>query len=93
MIISIVCNCIIKKKFPTLFDQNYECVIKDHVAEIVLDTTATPIFHGAYTVPYGLVEKVEKELDRLISNGIIVPVRYSDWSSPICVVKKKRWFY
>ncbi|XP_055910439.1 uncharacterized protein K02A2.6-like [Eupeodes corollae] len=79
----------ILKAFPQVFDNNYYGIIRDHVAEIVLDVNASPIFHKPYTVPYGLREKVEKELGRLVEVGILKPVRFSEWATPIVVVEKK----
>ena len=34
-------------------------------------------------VPYSLVEKVEKEYDRLVESDILYPVSSSDWASPV----------
>ena len=39
-------------------------------------------------VPYALKEEVEKELDKLEENGVIVKTDRSDWASPIVVVAK-----
>lgn len=78
------------KEFPKVFDDNYAAEIKDAIADIRIDNNALPIFHGAYTVPYGLRSKVDEELDRLVNCGILEPVKYSRWASPIVVVEKKR---
>ena len=50
---------------------------------------ATPIFCKSYEVPFKLKEKVSQELDRLEREGIIRPVKNSDWTSPVVVVTKK----
>ncbi|XP_038646334.1 uncharacterized protein K02A2.6-like, partial [Scyliorhinus canicula] len=39
-------------------------------------------------VPYALLEKVEGELTRLETLGIIRPVRFADWAAPIVPVIK-----
>lgn len=76
-------------EYPKVFDDDYSGVIKDFVADISIDRNATPIFHGAYTVPYGLRDKVDKELTRLLDCGILTQVKYSKWASPLVVVEKK----
>ena len=34
-------------------------------------------------VPYSLVEKVEKEVDRLVKSDILYPVSDNNWASPV----------
>ena len=48
-----------------------------------VDENATPKFHKARTVPFAYREKVEAELVRLESLGIISPVQFSNWAAPI----------
>ena len=43
----------------------------------------------ARPVPYALKAKVEKELDRLLSEGIISPVEFTEWATPIVPVVKQ----
>ena len=52
-------------------------------AKIYVDPEATPKFMKARPVPYALKAKVEKELDRLQSEGIISPVEFTEWAAPI----------
>ena len=40
-------------------------------------------------MPYILRERVEKELDRLLSEGIIEPVQFSDWAAPTVPIVKE----
>ena len=56
---------------------------------IRLDPTAQPRFCKARTVPYALKGKIEKELDRLVQQGAIEPIYFSEWTAPIVPVLKK----
>ena len=62
--------------------------IKDFKAHIKVKPGTTPKFYKPRPVPYSMKEKVEKELDRLESNGIIKKVERSEWAAPIVVVPK-----
>ena len=57
-------------------------------AKIHVSPEATPIFHKARSVPYSLKSKIEDELDRLLREGIIEPVRFSNWAAPIVPMPK-----
>ena len=54
-----------------------------------VDENATPKFHRARTVPFAYHEKVEAELERLQSLGVISTVQFSNWAAPIVPVAKK----
>ena len=57
-------------------------------AKIHIENTATPKFHKPRPVAYSMKSKIETELDRLVSMGIIHPVQFSDWATPIVPVLK-----
>ena len=42
-----------------------------------------PKFCKARTVPYAYRQLVNKELDRLVEQGILTPVPFADWAVPI----------
>ena len=63
--------------------------LNDTTVTVHLDPTAQPRFCKARTVPYTLKEKIEKELDHLVEQGVIEPICYSEWAAPIVPVLKK----
>ncbi len=56
---------------------------------IEADPEATPRFCKARQLPYAMRNIVEKELDRLVSEGTLEKVEYADWAAPIVAVLKK----
>ena len=62
--------------------------LQGYLARILVEPNATPRFSKARSVPYAYRELVEKELDRLVSEGIPEPVELSEWESPIVPVLK-----
>ena len=48
-----------------------------------------PKFRKANSIPYAFKEMVEKELNRLVSEGTVEPVQFSEWTAPIVPVLKK----
>ncbi|XP_039384821.1 uncharacterized protein K02A2.6-like, partial [Mauremys reevesii] len=41
------------------------------------------------TVPYAIRPKVEADLERLVTNGVLIPVTHSSWATPIIPIVKK----
>ncbi len=74
-------------KYDELF-QEHLGTFKDYKAKIEVDPGVTPRFCKARMVPYAMREKVEEELDRLVAEGTLEPVDYSDWAAPIVAVMK-----
>ena len=53
-----------------------------------IDRNASPRFCKGRTAPYAMQQLVEKELDRLVDEGILEPVQFAEWAAPIVPVLK-----
>ena len=62
--------------------------LRGYNAKIHVEQEAVPKFMKAHPVAYAMKEKIEKELDRLMSLGILEPIQFSEWASPIVPVLK-----
>lgn len=79
---------VLKTRYRELFTDNLQHPVEGFEASIRVRDHASPLFYKPYEVPYTLREKVSDELNRLISENILRPVRHSDWATPIVVVPK-----
>ena len=57
--------------------------------DLVFKHDAVPVFLKARRVPFPRLQQVQAELDRLEELGILTPVNYSNWATPLVVVPKK----
>jgi len=62
--------------------------LRGYKAKIFVDANVKPRYCKARTVPYSMRSLVEKELDRLIQEGILEPVQFANWAAPIVPVLK-----
>ena len=75
------------ERYKQVFEPGLGC-LKDFEVNIAVKSNATPVYKKARTVPYHLRPMVEAELKRLQESGVIKPVAYSEWASPIVPVVK-----
>ncbi|XP_041651122.1 uncharacterized protein K02A2.6-like [Cheilinus undulatus] len=73
----------------------HEHVFKDELgtlkgtkATIHVKLNAVPRFFRPRSVPYAMRAKVDEELDRLLKEGIITPVKYAEWAAPVVPILK-----
>ena len=62
--------------------------MKNFQAKLNVKQGATPKFCKARNIPFALQDAVKLELARLENEGILKPISYSDWASPIVIVPK-----
>ncbi|XP_055923454.1 uncharacterized protein K02A2.6-like [Eupeodes corollae] len=78
----------IQENYPSIVDSQNKDPIKGFTANIVLDGVQKPIFHCAYSVPFKLRDRVKAELNRLVDEKILEPIKFSRWATPIVIVPK-----
>ncbi|KYN14206.1 Uncharacterized protein K02A2.6 [Trachymyrmex cornetzi] len=79
------------KKYNNVLSEEFAHIGK-FKAKLRLKPEAKPIFIKNRTVPFKILEKVEKELERMVDAGILEKVETSRWATPIVpVLKKRRW--
>uniref|UniRef100_A0A1I7V4V8 RNA-directed DNA polymerase n=1 Tax=Caenorhabditis tropicalis TaxID=1561998 RepID=A0A1I7V4V8_9PELO len=77
----------LSEKFPEVFKEGLGRCTKEQ-AVLKVRPNSTPVFKPKRPVPYGALEAVEKELDRLESLEVLKKVNHSAWAAPLVCVKK-----
>ena len=54
---------------------------------------ATPCFRRPYSVSFAIKQAVEKEMERVVSNGKLKKFNNSDWAAPNSASTKEWWLY
>ena len=70
------------EKYSSVF-QPQLAMLKGITAKIHVTNGAVPKFCKPRPVPYALKEAVEKQLVKLVSEGVLTPANYSEWAAPI----------
>ena len=76
------------EKYPELFSPGLG-TFQGEKFKIEVDASVPPKYCKARPVPYAMRDKVVKEIERLISEGICEPVSHSRWASGLVPVLKK----
>ena len=77
----------LKTKYASIFESKLGSV-QGHQAHLHVPENTKPIFVKARPVPFALRPAVESELERMEQEGIIYPVSFSDWATPLVCVPK-----
>ncbi|XP_062711752.1 uncharacterized protein K02A2.6-like [Aedes albopictus] len=77
----------LRLKFSEVFQSSLGKCTKAKV-KLYLKPDARPVYCPKRPVAYAALPKVDAELQRLQDKGIISPVKFSDWATPIVVVRK-----
>lgn len=77
----------LKSKYKSLFSTEVG-KIKNLFAKVNVDSSARPVFLKSRTLPFAFRAQVEREIDRLESEGILRKVESSEWATPLVPVAK-----
>lgn len=77
----------LRDTFSDIFEDKLGLCVKVK-ARMYVQQEAKPVFLPRRPVPYSITDALDAELDRLQSSGVISPVNYSAWATPLVVVRK-----
>ncbi|XP_065074578.1 uncharacterized protein K02A2.6-like [Ochlerotatus camptorhynchus] len=77
----------LQAEHPAVFDDSLGHCKKTKV-NLFLKPHAKPVFCSKRPVPFNTIPLVDAELTRLQSLGIITPIDFSEWATPIVAVRK-----
>lgn len=75
------------EEFPEVFKKGLG-MYKGPEVSLHVRPDAIPRFFKARHVPFPLQDEVNAELNRMVKEGVLTPVKYSKWATPIRIVKK-----
>lgn len=74
-------------KFPSVFDDSVG-KMENVQASLTLKPNCKPVFIKARTLPFSIKDIVEKEIEDMVRNGVLVKVNHSQWATPVVPVMK-----
>ncbi|KAL0821292.1 hypothetical protein ABMA28_005891 [Loxostege sticticalis] len=77
-----------RQEFPELFKEGLGQYNGPEVS-LQLRPDAVPKFLRARPVPFPLKQQVIDELNQMVKDGVLTPVKYSKWATPLRIVKKE----
>ena len=76
-----------KRKYPSVFAPGIGHCEKTR-AHVQIRPDAKPVFKKARTLPFSQMKPFKTELDRLVDQGVLEKIEYSDWAVPTVAVTK-----
>ena len=76
------------EQYASLFDNVLGCY---RGTAIELTVSSEPQFHKARPVPYAIRDSVEKELNKMVDEGVLKRVSTASCAAPIVAVPKSVW--
>ena len=64
-------------------------IIRGITAKFYVLPSAKPRFYRPRSIPYAVRSRVDQELEKLLSEGILEAVQFSEWAAPIVPVVKR----
>ncbi|XP_053698952.1 uncharacterized protein K02A2.6-like [Sabethes cyaneus] len=84
--VSVEVNDLIRR-FPKVFETSVGLIRGIH-ASLNLKPNNKPIFLKARSIPFAIRDTVEREIENMVKNGILVKVEHSAWATPVMPVMK-----
>ena len=78
----------ILEKYPLLFSESLG-TLKGFEAKIYVPSDAKLQYYKPRPVPYSIKDQLGRELDRLVQEGTLEPVEFSEWAAPIVPIVKE----
>ncbi|CAK1585814.1 unnamed protein product [Parnassius mnemosyne] len=75
-------------RYPQVFSGELGCFNKYEI-KLTLKENVKPLFFKARPIAFALRDKIDSELKRLVDLGVLRPVSYSEYASPIVPVLKR----
>ncbi|CAK1578403.1 unnamed protein product [Parnassius mnemosyne] len=75
-------------KYNTVFREGLG-TYRGNPVNIQIKPNTVPKFLKARPVPFALKERIEKEIDRLVGEGVLRPISFSEWATPVVPIVKK----
>lgn len=79
---------VLLEKYADVFKEDISEPVKGYKVHILIQPNSMPIYRKYYNVPVHLRGKVQIELQKLEKQGVIVPTKYTNWTTPLVVVRK-----